>query len=30
MVVGQIDRSYKLLVVDDEDDVAPMFRQSMR
>ena len=30
MVVGQIDRPYKLLVVDDEDDVAPMFRQSMR
>ena len=29
-MVVQIDRPYKLLVVDDEDDVAPMFRQSMR
>ena len=29
-MVVQTDRPYKLLVVDDEDDVAPMFRQSMR
>ena len=30
MVLEQIGRPYKLLVVDDENDVAPMFRQSMR
>ena len=29
-MVVQADRPYKLLVVDDEADVAPMFRQSMR
>ena len=29
-MVVQVERSYKLLVVDDEEDVAPMFRQSMR
>ena len=30
LMVVQAEKSYKLLVVDDEDDVAPMFRQSMR
>ena len=29
-MVVQEERCYKLLVVDDEEDVAPMFRQSMR
>ena len=29
-MVVQTDRPYKLLVVDDEEDVARMFRQSMR
>lgn len=29
-MVTQEKQSYKLLVVDDEEDVAPMFRQSMR
>ena len=29
-MVVEMSRPYKLLVVDDEDDVAPMFRQSMR
>ena len=29
-MVIEMSRPYKLLVVDDEDDVAPMFRQSMR
>ena len=29
-MVMRTERPYKLLVVDDEEDVAPMFRQSMR
>ena len=29
-MVVRVERAYKLLVVDDEEDVAPMFRQSMR
>ena len=29
-MVVRVERPYKLLVVDDEEDVAPMFRQSMR
>ena len=29
-MVVRSERPYKLLVVDDEEDVAPMFRQSMR
>ena len=29
-MVVQVDWPYKLLVVDDEEDVVPMFRQSMR
>lgn len=29
-MVERVERRYKLLVVDDEEDVGPMFRQSMR
>ena len=29
-MIAEVSRTYRLLVVDDEDDVAPMFRQSMR